>query len=247
MTVGDAMSTPARTITPDRPVVEAATIMLDEDVNRLPVVDADGALVGLVSRGDLVRAFARSDDEILREIEEDVIRKVMWLNPGSIDVTVTNGVVTLAGEVASEADAELLPTFARKVPGVVEVSSSLTYRGRRARRRMSPARAGSGARRLERRSPSRANRRYSANRRYFWEDSWTYAATSAICCSLSWPLNAGIAPLPFVTRVDDERRRTACCRRARARRSRSIRPRKGYGSRRTLRSRTPPLRPRHCR
>ena len=128
VTVGDAMSAPARTITPDRRVAEAATIMLDEDVNRLPVVDADGTLVGLVSRGDLVRAFARSDEEIRREIEEDVIRNVMWLDPSYVDVTVTDGVVTLAGEVASEADAELLPTFARKVPGVVDVSSSLTHR-----------------------------------------------------------------------------------------------------------------------
>ena len=57
-----------------------------------------------------------------------MIRRVMWLDPSAVDVTVTNGVVTLAGEVASEADAELLPTFARKVPGVVEVSSSLTHR-----------------------------------------------------------------------------------------------------------------------
>jgi CBS domain-containing protein len=129
VTVGDAMSTPARTITAGRHVAEAATIMLDEDVNRLPVVDSDGKLIGLVSRGDLVRAFARSDDEILEEIEEDVIRKVMWLSPSSVGVTVTNGVVTLSGEVASEADAELLPTFARKVPGVVDVTSSLTHRG----------------------------------------------------------------------------------------------------------------------
>jgi len=128
VTVLDAMSTPARTITPGRHVAEAATIMLDEDVNRLPVVDAEGTLIGLVSRGDLVRAFARSDEEILEEIEEDVIRKVMWLSPSSVGVTVANGVVTLSGEVASEADAELLPTFARKVPGVVEVTSSLTHR-----------------------------------------------------------------------------------------------------------------------
>jgi CBS domain-containing protein len=128
VTVGEAMSTPAQTITPDRPLAEAATIMLDEGVNRLPVVSTDGTLVGLVSRGDLVRAFARPDDEIRRDIEEDVSRKTMWLDPATLDVTVTNGIVTLAGEVASAADAELLPTFARKVPGVVDVSSSLTYR-----------------------------------------------------------------------------------------------------------------------
>ena len=43
-------------------------------------------------------------------------------------MTVENGVVTLEGEVASEADADLLPTFARRVPGVVDVSSTLTHR-----------------------------------------------------------------------------------------------------------------------
>ena len=128
VTVGEAMSTPAQTITPDRPIAEAATIMLDEGVNRLPVVDTDGKLVGLVSRGDLVRAFARPDDEIRREIEEDVVRKTLWLDPATLDVTVTNGIVTLAGDVASAADAELLPTLTRKIPGVVGVSSSLTYR-----------------------------------------------------------------------------------------------------------------------
>jgi len=129
VTVGEAMSTPAQTIAPDRPIAEAATIMLDEGVNRLPVVDPGGTLVGLVSRGDLVRAFARPDDEILEDIEEDVIRRAMWLDPKTLDVTVTNGVVTLAGEVATAADAEIVPTLARKVPGVVSVNSSLTYRG----------------------------------------------------------------------------------------------------------------------
>ena len=55
--------------------------MLDEDVNRLPVVDADGLLVGLVSRGDLIRAFARPDEEIRREIQDDVIHGAMWIDP----------------------------------------------------------------------------------------------------------------------------------------------------------------------
>jgi CBS domain-containing protein len=129
VTVGQAMSTPARTIAPERTIAEAATLMLDENVNRLPVVDADGKLIGLLSRGDLVRAFVRSDEEILREIEDDVIRRVMWLNPGEVEVTVADGMVTLTGEVASEADADLLPTFARRVPGVVGVTSTLTHRG----------------------------------------------------------------------------------------------------------------------
>ena len=128
VTVGDAMSSPARTIFADRTVAEAATLMLDENVNRLPVVDADGALIGLVSRGDLVRAFVRTDEEILKEIEDDVLRRVMWLNPSDVEVTVEDGIVTIKGEVASEADADLLPKFVRRVPGVVEVSSTLTHR-----------------------------------------------------------------------------------------------------------------------
>ena len=126
--VEEAMSAPARTILPDRPLAEAAKIMLDEDINRLPVVDPDGLLVGLISRGDLIRAFARPDEEIRREIQDDVIHGAMWIDPKALDVSVTSGIVTLKGEVSSEADAELLPSFARKVPGVVDVHSTLTYR-----------------------------------------------------------------------------------------------------------------------
>jgi CBS domain-containing protein len=126
--VEEAMSSPARTILPERPLAEAAKIMLDEDINRLPVVDPDGLLVGLISRGDLIRAFARPDEEIRREIQDDVIHGAMWIDPKALDVSVTSGIVTLKGEVSSESDAELLPTFARKVPGVVDVHSTLTYR-----------------------------------------------------------------------------------------------------------------------
>jgi CBS-domain-containing membrane protein len=128
VTVGDAMTSPARTIAPERSVAEAATLMLEERINRLPVVDVDGKLLGLVSRGDLVRAFARTDEEIQREIEEDVLRRVMWLDPSHVRVTVSDGLVTLTGQVATSADADLLPRFARRVPGVVDVQSSVTTR-----------------------------------------------------------------------------------------------------------------------
>jgi len=77
-TVGEAMSTPAEVIGPDSALPEAATRMLEGEINRLPVVSAEGKLVGLVSRGDLVRAFARTDAEILREIEEDLLGGAVW-------------------------------------------------------------------------------------------------------------------------------------------------------------------------
>ena len=72
-TAGEAMSSPAITIGPDRPVGEAAARMLDDAVNRLPVVGEDGELLGIVTRADLVRAFTRSDGEIEMEIRKELI------------------------------------------------------------------------------------------------------------------------------------------------------------------------------
>ena len=127
-TAGEAMTAPAVTISPERPVREAAARMLEAGINRLPVVDEEGRLVGILSRGDLVRAFTRSDEEIRREIEADVLRRTLWIeDPSAIRVTVENGVVTLQGAVASASDAELLPRFVQRVPGVVRVSAELTH------------------------------------------------------------------------------------------------------------------------
>jgi CBS domain-containing protein len=128
-TVEEAMSSPVRTIDPDRPVVEAATRMLEEGINRLPVVDPHGKLVGLVSRGDLVRAFVRSDEAIRREIEEDLLRGTLRIDhPDDVRVEVADGEVTLSGTVDSPADTELVPRHVRRVPGVVGVTSTLALR-----------------------------------------------------------------------------------------------------------------------
>lgn len=126
-TVGEAMSAPALTIEADRRVHEAARLMAAEGINRLPVVD-DGALVGIVTRADVVRAFSRSDAEIASEINDEILRRTLWLEPGSVTVTVTDGAVTLEGEVESDADAELLPVFVSRVPGVVSVRSEVRAR-----------------------------------------------------------------------------------------------------------------------
>ncbi len=127
-TVGEAMSAPAATIDPKRKVSEAANRMIDESVNRLPVVDDEGKLIGIVTRADLVRAFVRSDEEIGREIREEVILRTLWLAPEAIDVKVDGGEVHLAGEVETKADAELIPAFVQRVPGVVSVASKLRWR-----------------------------------------------------------------------------------------------------------------------
>lgn len=123
---GEAMTAPAVTIEPERRVYEAARLMLDRDVNRLPVV-RDGDLVGIVSRGDLVRAFARSDAHIVREITNDVLEAAFPLEP-EVRVDVAGGEVTLTGEVETRSDARRIEQLVARVPGVISVADRLTWR-----------------------------------------------------------------------------------------------------------------------
>jgi CBS domain-containing protein len=127
-TTGEAMSAPALTIGPRRPVTEAATTMIDEGVNRLPVIDDEERLIGIITRADLVRAFVRSDAEVEHDIREDVIRRTLWIEPATIHIEVAEGEVSLSGEVETKGDAELIPTYVQRVPGVVSVLSKLRWR-----------------------------------------------------------------------------------------------------------------------
>lgn len=124
---GEAMTAPAVTIAPNRPLAVAAETMLSKRVNRLPVVE-DGQLVGIVARADLVRAFARSDGEIAREIREDVVGRHMLLDEHAVDVEVQAGEVVLTGSLGRRTQAELLPTLAGRVAGVIGVRTQLTWR-----------------------------------------------------------------------------------------------------------------------
>jgi len=126
-TVGEAMSAPAVTITPGRQVHDAAALMIAESVNRLPVVE-DGALVGILTRADVVCAFTRTDAEIAGEIREEILRRTLWLEPGAVSMDVVEGAVQIEGEVETEADAELLPVFVARVPGVVSVRANVRAR-----------------------------------------------------------------------------------------------------------------------
>jgi CBS domain-containing protein len=127
-TAGEAMTSPPITIAKYRSVAEAARLMVEHDVNRLPVLNAVGDLVGIVSRADLVRAFARPDEEIAREIRESVLRRAMWLEPWTIDIAVKDGEVVLSGIVDRQVDAETVVSLTERIPGVVSVTSDLRHR-----------------------------------------------------------------------------------------------------------------------
>jgi CBS domain-containing protein len=120
-----AMTQPAVTIEKWRSTAAAAGLMAEYGLKRLPVVHK-GELVGIVTRRDLVRAFARSDAEIERDIKEQVILRSFWLPPDSIDVTVRGGDVSLSGSVDSDAVQAALAAEVARVPGVVSVDARVS-------------------------------------------------------------------------------------------------------------------------
>jgi CBS domain-containing protein len=123
-TAGEAMSAPAVTITQDESMVAAAHRIADRGVNRLPVVDEDGRLVGIVARADIVSVFARPDDAIAESVRR-VLDHSLGLGPDAVQVTIVGGEVHLTGAVDTETDAKLAAFFASRVPGVVNVQSEV--------------------------------------------------------------------------------------------------------------------------
>jgi CBS domain-containing protein len=124
----DLMTSPAVTIGPDAPIVEAARVMHDRAVKRLPVVDEDRRVVGIVTRGDLLRVFLRPDALIREDIVEGLIVKTLWMDPTTIDVRVTGGVVELSGQVDRKSDIPVLTNMIGGIDGVVGVVERLRYR-----------------------------------------------------------------------------------------------------------------------
>lgn len=125
-TAADLMTAPAVTIGPDATLAEAARRMEEHHVKRLPVVE-DGRLVGIVSRSDVLTVYLRPDDEIARDIEEQVLRHTLVLEPGEITVRVVDGVAILSGTTGRRSTAEIAIRLTRAVAGVVRVANDLRW------------------------------------------------------------------------------------------------------------------------
>ncbi|MDF1597318.1 MAG: CBS domain-containing protein [Acidimicrobiia bacterium] len=126
-TVEQAMTLDPFVIYPEASLTEAARVMVNHGVKRLPVVDSEGRLRGVISRADVVAAFARPDDVIEDEIREDVIRRILFLEDGVVDVTVADGIVTLQGTLPTKSDTRLLEELTRRLDGVVRLESELDF------------------------------------------------------------------------------------------------------------------------
>ena len=124
----DLMTRAVVTIDADAPVHLAIRRMLQEGVKRLPVVDAEDRVVGIVSRRDLLRPFMRRDEDIRDEIVDEVIQRTMWIDSTTIDVEVTHGVALLRGQVERSSEKQIMGALTRRVDGVVGVIDELTFR-----------------------------------------------------------------------------------------------------------------------
>ena len=112
LTADDLMTHPAVTVRPEDSIEHAARLMYSLRIKRLPVVDAGGGLVGVISRTDLLAVYDRPDSEIRAEIEGLILHEFLE-DPRQFAVQVQDGVVTLAG---SPETAELGQHIVRQDP-----------------------------------------------------------------------------------------------------------------------------------
>ena len=114
------MTRPAVTIGPDEPVTHAARLMYNRRVKRLPVIDDDGTLIGIVTRSDVLSVYSRPDARHRHEITQDLILGTFLATPPAFTVTVKDGIVTLDGHAGNR---RRRPRHHRRRPGTSRASS----------------------------------------------------------------------------------------------------------------------------
>jgi CBS-domain-containing membrane protein len=127
VTAADLMTKPPITITADDTVAHAARLMYGSRVKRLPVVTADGHLIGIVSRADVLSVYDRPDEEISLEITGKLLLDTFLVDPARFSVTVKDGIVTIAGDPETSTVGRDIIDSIRHVEGVVTVRDRLSY------------------------------------------------------------------------------------------------------------------------
>ena len=126
LTVVDAMSAPAIMATPDMSIWEAAALTERHGIKRLPVVNKDEWLVGVVSRADLVRIMGRND----QAIRADVLETISVLGEDvieNLEVLVEDGVASMSGKVDRKSTQRLAIELTRRTPGIVKVVDHVRF------------------------------------------------------------------------------------------------------------------------
>lgn len=126
-TAADLMSTPPVTVRPGDFVSHAARLMYSRKVKRLPVVDDDGRLVGIVTRSDVLSVYSRPDADIQHEITQDLLYGMHGCDPARFTVTVKDGIVTFEGTPDNPELGRDILSDARHVEGVIAVRDRFSY------------------------------------------------------------------------------------------------------------------------
>ena len=114
-TVGAVMNTPVTALGRDADVVELATVMANEHVRAIPIVD-DARIVGIVTRRDLVRVLARDDAAIAADVRHKLAN---YAGPDRWTVEVRDGRVEISDEFDNATDRHVATVLAEAVPGVI--------------------------------------------------------------------------------------------------------------------------------
>ncbi|MGW1884579.1 CBS domain-containing protein [Streptomyces sp. NPDC001970] len=124
---GQLMAHPAITVHAEQSIAQAARTMAERRVERLPVVDEEDRLVGIVTRRDLLQVFLRPDAEIRGEVIDEVLVRALRLAPETVGVEVRDGVVTLSGQLERRCEMPMVLRMTRQVDGVTDVVDRLSF------------------------------------------------------------------------------------------------------------------------
>ncbi len=125
--VASAMSREVTSVRPDFPVARAAREMHARGFKRLPVVDEGGRLVGIVSRGDLLKVFLRSDDELTAEVTRILDEAEASLGGHDLVVTVSGGVIELRGKFQSKSRLDATVRAVAGIDGVIGIRNRMLF------------------------------------------------------------------------------------------------------------------------
>lgn len=135
MTVGEVMTRSLIAVSPDFPIESAALILDQHRIRRVPVV-ADGQLLGILSRGDLIKALAKaparaggqpSDERLVREMRARLAEEP-WVSNRGIVAQAKDGVLSLWGLVLTETEKSAVETMARTIEGCKGIDSHLVVK-----------------------------------------------------------------------------------------------------------------------
>jgi CBS domain-containing protein len=124
--VASVMSTEVTTVRPDFPIALAAREMHSRGFKRLPVVDEAGKLVGIVSRGDLLKVFLRSDAQVRADVRRVLATAEKHQGGRKLTAKVDGGIVDLAGVFEETSRLEATVRAVTAIDGVIGVRSRMT-------------------------------------------------------------------------------------------------------------------------